>query len=602
MTLPLLEQSRAYADRVEAAVRELAPGSGLLASLPGRCAAFRASVEALAANRGLNRITVAFVGPRNAGKTTLLAGLLEDPAIRGRLPCGVTREASTRRLLWVGPERPTPLDPTCEDWLECPATVLPDLGAPCQFLDVPGFNDRTEAVRRLARLALDSAWIKVLVVEERALEAFDVQQYLEPADGAVILPVINQARSAGLEETAAFFATLVRHVPHARVRPVIVVPDFEQRGQDRDPVLSAARTALVEALREVLRGEDAPAGWVAMLAQPQIEARWRRFQSEVQAIARESLPATAAAVAEYEAAEAALPETVLDGLLGPDRPLEAMLRHRMRAILLDNTPAILFPWRLVLGTAHLIWGALDRLPLLLMGSLPGWISAGRAAVRNAQSAADLDDLMRRGLRQQLEQRVEAALAPRARQLYESLRADLRQFDDPTGDSSRPAATDRSRSVTVEVEGIATLQERSSTGFLRVLEAHAPARYQAVLAGWLGCGLFWGVFGWPVYALYLEYGRAVGHLLEDAPAALARFPANTFAVLGTALLLALLPMGLLLLLLGSWWTRRGRVRRCRTALQRLHAELLGDLTRQGILRLRADDPALTACRQLLGRRA
>ncbi|MCP5528494.1 MAG: GTPase domain-containing protein [Verrucomicrobiales bacterium] len=586
----LLEQCRAFADRVEQAVVTLGPAAGPLAALTSRSSRFRMSCEAVARNRGLSRVTIAFLGPRNAGKTTLLSQLIRDPSIRERLPQGVARTASTRRLIWVGPEAPDGLRPDAEEWIDCPAERLPELGVPCQLVDVPGFNDRAEHIRQTAREALDSALIKVLVVEERGLESFDVLAHLEPADGTMLLPVVNQARAAETGEASAFASALAERLPEARILPPLVIPDFEQRDQDRDEVLAGAREALRRRLSEALAQHAGSEVWLEALAQPQLHARLRRFQDEVRQVAQQALPASAEAVTELDAAEAALPEVVLTGLLGPERALTALLRQRLRSILLDSTPALFFPWRLALGIAHLIWGALDRLPLMLLGSVPSWITAGRTALRNARQSASLDELVQQGMRRQLEERTRDQLAPRVRALHESLEADLLRGTGPHRDRSRPPE--------VQVDGVAALQERSAAAFAEVLEAHASARFTAGLGALTGTAVFWGVFGWPLYALYLEYARAAGGAWEGAGDAFQRFPAGTFTVLGTAALLALLPMGLLLLAFVSWLTRRARLRRCARDLREAHAALFRELTAHRTLAFRVTDEKLAACRFLL----
>src|SRR5690606_1592053 len=60
----LLEHCIAHADRLERAALDLAVREGPLATIPARCAAFRRACRQIASNRGLDRLTVAVLGPR----------------------------------------------------------------------------------------------------------------------------------------------------------------------------------------------------------------------------------------------------------------------------------------------------------------------------------------------------------------------------------------------------------------------------------------------------------------------------------------------------------------------------------------------------------
>lgn len=579
-----LQHCLAYADRVEQAVLALRVTSGPLAALPARCTAFRSAAEAIATNRGLDRLTLAFVGPRNAGKTTLASLLIRDPAIRGQLPVGLRPDESTRRILWIGPEPPQGLNEALETWVPCVPEALEDLGWPSQIVDVPGFNDRVAEVRTAADRALEAASIKVVVIDERDLEAFEVRDYLHDADGATLLPVVNRVTGITPADVAAFAAELRRTLRHARVLEPVVIPDHRQRGRSEAADLDAARSALVQALRAA---GVSPAG-IPALAQPQMTARWDRFRSEVLAAARAALPATAEAVQALDATEQRLPREVLQDVLGTDRALRAVLRQRLRAVWVDNTPALFFPWRLTLGLAHLVWGALDRIPLVLAGSVPSLISVAWTAARNLRRGEAFREATHHGLHQRVVDQSQERLSPLVRALRASLSADLGRAP---GD--RPP-----RDGQAQVEGIAALQERSALALEATVERHAPGRGPAVAAALIGCGLFWAVAGWPFYALYLDYFRAAEGTWGQVREALNLFPAPSLSLLLTAVLLGLLPMALWLLVTSTCLIRRGRIESCARTLRLDHEALVRTLLAEGLLRVRLEDRELAACRLLL----
>lgn len=590
MSHVLLHHCLGFADRVEQAVLDLGAMRGPLATLPARCAAFREACESIASNRGLQRLTIAFIGPRNAGKTTLLAQLVADPAVRSQLPRGVEHAGSTRKLLWLGPESPADLDPAGEQWVPCPATALPDLGVPCQLVDVPGFDDRDPDVRAAANRALDSALVKVLVVEQRQLEAFAVQQYLSSGDGSLVLPVVNQAMEAAAGELTAFATALKEAVPAARVLAPLVVPDFERHEENETTVLQRAGEGLTCALRDALSEQGAGGAWAAALAQPQLQARLARFEDEVRRTAQQALPATSEALADLEAALLSLPEKALGGLLGDPAALEFAIRARLRARLLQHTPLVFFPWRLSLGVANLIWGALDRLPMMLIGSLPGWASAGMEAVRNLRQSRSLKSAEEDGLRAEVEAKAGSLIRPKLRALDDSLRADLRQ----PRDAGPAIAAGRD----LEIEGIALLHTRSQEVFRTEMERAAPGRFAALFTGLVGVALFWSLFIWPLVAVYQDYLRASLEVWQQTADATGRFPANLGALLLSSAALAWAPMAAWLLASVGWLSRRRRARRCVDGIQAGHESAVHELLSSGLLTLESTHRRQMASRVLL----
>lgn len=579
-----LQRCHAFATRVEEALADLDIQQGPLAQLPGQCAAFRRAVDALANRRGLGRLTVGIVGPRNAGKTTVAGLLIQDSAIRDALPRGLSRAGSTRRILWIGPEKPLALEESMEAWIACPSEALADVGLPCQIVDVPGFNDLDAATRLVAKKALEDALVKILVVDERDLEAVAIRSYLQEADGATIVPVINRAGGVDPADIGAFVADLRSKLASGRVLDPILIPDFNQRDHARAEVEEQARAALVGVLRNIA-GQDLD---LSAFSEPQLLARLRRFRAEVRATAREAFPSVAAAVDDLNLAEREVPREVLADVLGPERALEVVLRQRFRARWLENTPVVFFPWRLVLGVSQLIWGALDRLPLILMGSVPSLVTVAWTAVRNVRRQVAFREATRQGLRSHVAARAAERLSPRVRTLRESLAVDL---------GRRPAESSPIVEET-RVEGIGLLQERSTTALETAIEHHAPGRASAVLVGGVGFVLFWIVAGWPLWAVYHDYFAAVTGTWAQARASLSQFPAPAFSQVLTTVLLALLPMGAWLLLAAAWMTRKSRIARCASEVRAAHAEILRELLASGQLRVRLQQRALAACRFLL----
>src|SRR5687767_355312 len=265
MAPAVLQQCRRAADQVESAIAQLGSAWRGYHPLMNLCAEFRDACEQLAHNRGLAEITIAFVGPKKAGKTTLLGLLIASEEKRARLKAGRSAEESTARPTWIGPNPPAGLDSARELMIPCHESELVDLGYRYSLIDVPGSNERHAARSDAARRALDSAVIKVLVVDRREIESREPTEYLGNADGSTIIPVVNLERADDSRPDLDAFALRLRgELPRSTILPLLVVPDYEVENA-REEVLAQTRHALIQRLGTAVAGRSASA-----LAEPQL--------------------------------------------------------------------------------------------------------------------------------------------------------------------------------------------------------------------------------------------------------------------------------------------------------------------------------------------
>jgi len=545
-TPPVLALFLETADAVEQAATRLGAKSGALASLPAKCEAFRNQCRLIAANRGVDRVSVSFVGPRDAGKTTLLKAVLRNDALTASMPAGDNRAGRTCKLTWVGPERPENLAPEAEQWVR--AEPFKELGTPVEFVDVPGFDDIRSDLREVAIYALSSSVVKVLVVDRKSIEAVRISNYMLDGDGSLVLPVVNLADAPDPEDIAAFKKNLQDSLKAATILDPVLVPDFEHKNAPtKDAVLGKARDEILAALSGALREKSRAADGLLQLAHPRLHAAHGKFRSEVARIAKDALPASAEALARLEEAERTLPGEILESFFADHRSLVTWVRARFRAILLDNTPVIFFPWRLILGGVVLVWGALDRALLVFLGSLPSAISTGRQAIRNVKDAWEFRKLEREGLRKTIQEEAAIQIRPRLDDLYASLDADL---------SGAEAGLRIPENPEVLVNGVESAQAVSTGIFRDVVEDAAPGPRFSLYSALLGTAVFWGIFIWPLVAIYRRFFDAVVLLLAGREAdAMRIFPEGIGSMLATTAFLALLPMVLCLLACGAWIMRR-----------------------------------------------
>ena len=528
------------------------------------------------------RPLIAFVGPKNAGKTTLLSRLITSSQGRGHLKEGVAAKDATDRLQWFGPESP-PAGLHVGLYHRVADDDLLDLGVPYQLADVPGANEARGRRSDAAREALRLAHIKVLVVEARLREDAALMQYVGEADGACVLPVLNQCRPGDdSSDYPKFVERLAAHLPESDILPLITVPDLLALPEDGEKAaLAEVESALKDALGTALRQSS-----TADLLQPQLAAGTSRFHEAVTAFLTDKLPATAAAAQDLCEAESKLGPQALQELLGAggaDRGVVAGIRQQLRGVCLDRTPFLCFPWRPVIGMLHLLAGALDKVPMLLVGSLPSLLSTTLAAAKNVVEKREFTRTTESGLRSHAEKLVRDALRPKADHLQAAITSDLGH--------APPHAEERDLEITLS--GMDELQDQSTSIFRDVMERHALSRVGALCWGVVGTLVFWSVFVWPTVALYSSYFAASKDVWEGLPD-FARFPAHGLPVLFTALFLALIPMGLLAYLALATAGSRKRARQALADLQIEHENLVESLAKSGVLRINTRHPSLQAC--------
>ena len=162
-------------------------------ALRQRCAEFRYAARDLAEQKGLNQFAIAFIGPKNAGKTTLLSLLLRSKTIKEQLASGEGIRGTTEKIQWISSEPISDLDRRVEESVHIVPSDVAKLGCDYTLIDVPGANEAHPLRAAAAARALRTAHLKVLVAEARTIEDASLLDYLQDADGATILPVINLA-------------------------------------------------------------------------------------------------------------------------------------------------------------------------------------------------------------------------------------------------------------------------------------------------------------------------------------------------------------------------------------------------------------------------
>lgn len=592
---PLLKRCYSAARQIEAAADRLGPAWKGYEPTLRACRDFRAACTELAQNRGFTEVTIAFVGRKKSGKSTVASLLVADKDRIRRLKIGQGSADATAKPTWIAAHRPKSFDESTEGFIPCHQNELVSLGFPYALLDVPGANERDAGRQLLADRALDSAIIKVVVIRRHEIESCDVKDYLEGAAGAPIIPVINFIRhdESGSDCDAwerDLRARCPSVLPRVEIRDWRLADGEEPRDQEsqqarEEQIQGVARQTLVARLAEAVNGAD-PTDLVG----PQLARKLKVFDREVTRIASTYLPATSAALEQLADELSRIPAQAVDALLGSERLLMANVRIRCRAILLERTPIFLFPWRLSMVIANLVYGATDRLPLALLGSVPSILTTAGAVAKNIKGSLEFAREARSGLQTRVATMIKEAAEPQLRAVDHALRKDL---------GSTEEALRVAPSSTATLRGIDALQSKSTALLQDLTEKFAPGALSATVLGFVGFTLFWVVFGWPVLGIYQDFLVAAGEVLAGKKSAWALFPAGTGSMLFTSAVLAGLPMGLFLLGVLAYFTRSKTARECSQELRTAHAEKLNRLIGAGTIDVEITEPRIDACRVLLG---
>ncbi|MFV0337282.1 MAG: hypothetical protein ACK5LK_03445 [Chthoniobacterales bacterium] len=596
------------ADRIEAAVERLGPNWPGYAPTLQASTNFRHTVHRITSQRGFDGITLAFIGPKKTGKSTLASLFINSKEKRQRLQIGETSSASTTCPTWIGSRPPEHFDSEKELFIPCSPDELLALAAPGSntpidyaILDFPGSNERDPERQLAARTALDDAKVKILVVDRASIESAEISNYLALIGSTPVIPIVNRIRK---EEDRSDLDQWEKHLrdQFPKLLPRIDIADWElvtSESNDptknpRDQILSAVLQTLLDRLFSLPDLFSPQTFTEAVLTE-----KLRHFKKEVAALAVTHLPRTHLAIEDLTQRTSTLPRESIAALLGDDQMIAAQIRSRFRALLLIRTPLILFPWRLAMSIANLIHGATDRLPLALMGSIPSLISTAHTAMKNYQDAKVFAGEVSHGLQTRVQSVCRDLMGAQLRAINHALRRDLHENTETQSlDKKFPQAE---LDCKIRLRGLEILQSRSTAFFQEITQKFAPNGLFAWTYGCVGFLLFWGIFAWPIYGLYRDFANAALGVSLHNQLTLSTFPSGAFSVLLTTALLALVPMGFFLLLTLALATRKSKVNACIHELRSTHEEELDRLTISHQLEVEFSEPLVDACRQLLSKK-
>jgi hypothetical protein len=542
---------------------------------------------------------LAVVGATGQGKSWLIRQLIRRSPVAASIRSGNNADQATEELVWIGPQSPSDLDARFERYVRVPSSEMEPLGAGYMLVDAPGATDNRRGIADVARRALSLASAIVLVVRRDQIRGQTPGVLAVASEGTIVIPLINAIGPDDKDlhtDVDAFLANLRAAAPGSVVARPIEVEDFELSDETEEQVGSRAASELMQRLRvELENNPDSDRRKSKRLA-----ALDGRFRSALSGLLANELPGLTRAVNRLNEEATKLPGEVAQTLIGPEGPMQAAVRSRLRLELLTSTGAIWFPYRSILGVLNLTHGAWDRVLLSLSGSLPSLVSTIWTSTKSLTSDRNANQEVREGLQRRSAAAVTDRLGPLASQFRDELTL-LQQAEQDQDLPASPTAVRlaNSHSQTQQVAslaGIDALQEHSQKIFEEAIERNAISRGAAFLLAMIGTFIFWALMAGPFVALYTEYFQASYQSLisgsDTGQHALERFPKPEFAMVLTSLVLSLLPTAIFAMIALSIAQSHGRTEDAQTAIRQGHEEAISQLQQDRVLRLRWDDPLLT----------
>jgi hypothetical protein len=550
--------------------------------------------QRIATNRGLSLPAIAFVGERNSGKSRLCELLICHPDARLRLKPSVEESTKTRRLLWIGPQRPPGLITIHEDYWPLESKQMADLGRHYELLDTPGLGDCEASLRALAEKALSCAPFKVLVIDSNRIGAEGYQEHLFLGDGSVVLPVVHLSS----ERTRKFLAArdeiqsaingqimaMRSHLPASTVLDPVLLPDLDSMG-DPEAARIVVRDLLIEALRKMLIVNDHRAANRVN----ELDASWLRFRRNAAELLHSFLGEDVRhAHAKLESTEMGLPIKVTEHLLSDSHQIHALLRMELRMALMEQIPVWAFPFRSLVSVLCFTTGAWDRLILAGVGSPISMVLTGFTALKNVKAESGAGQVFQTGFKARIHQVVSESIAVPLR--------DFRAFIE------RAAGGDPSKAdgkADFHVSGIADLEAAwHDTVSESTRCEHERSRRSMKWTAHAATAIFAFLSLGPLIHVYGEYVPAVfgswqGEWSGDH---LRSYPAMGGAFWMTVVILSVVPVFILALLLVASRLAATRVKRCRELLSKA---MLSQVKAGKIgLRIDMEEPKMLAARDLL----
>ena len=580
------------ADRADKAVQQLfGQDAPLTRSVRDITDALREDVKRISTGQTTGPTTLALVGRVGEGKSWLTRTFINanesTEEVNQLIQSGQNATDRSMNLTWLGSQHTFGKLSDRERFIKLSPQNLLDLGAAYLIADTPGYSDHDPSLETLSNKALMSSNIKLLATSISHIRDASLAQFVGSMDGSLILPIVR-FRPTGDSLSPADdikndcimeMEKWSEHAPSATILPAIFVPDAgitgdEAARQITRTQLSATLSPLIEKPETLLAHRES-----------QLQQRMERTRVELAQALSGFRQRIGTPVERLDQLSATLPEIVQKEVIGDSAQLNIGIRSRFRADTIERTPAMLFPYRSLIGILGLTQGAWDRLIFTTLGSVPSLVMTAFHSVKSWTKTQDFE----KTLRDQSRQRIRSLI-------NDAYRDDIRNFshalDAVTNDTDLIALNESSEII--DIQGLTGIEIESQEIIAEVIDRRRVSGFTLWVGGLLAFLLFWAMLLGPAIALYTQYFDTLSSFTKNW----SNYPQPPATLWLTSFMLSLIPAGIISMIVMHYSCRRGRIKKASTEIQQRISTATHERISTNKVRLVINNPKLNAAKTLL----
>ncbi len=581
------------ADRADRAVRQLfGHDAPLTHSVSEITENLRSDVQRIRSGQSAGPVTLALVGRVGEGKSWLARTFLaEDDAANQVIQSGQNAAERSMELTWIGTQQPFSELTAGERFIRTSPQQMLDLGAAYILADSPGYSDHNPSLEALSSVALASSNIKLLATSVSHIRDASLASFIGSMDGSLILPVVRfrpedeklTPSDAVRNDCLTEMQNWTTHAPSASILPAIFIPDAGIAGE------AEAREITRQQISAALTPLIADPATLAKHRESQLQQRIQLTRSHLAQTLTDFRQRIGTPVEKLDQLSATLPEIVQKEVIGDTAQLHIGIRSRFRADAIERTPALLFPYRSLIGVLGLTHGAWDRLIFTTLGSVPSLVMTAFHSVKSWSKTKDFEQTLRDQSRERLNSLINDAY-----------REDIKNFS-----HALTAVTDHNEETTlneqanvIEIQGLTGLEIETQEIIGKAIKKRRISGLTLWLGGILAFIVFWTMLLGPAIALYTDYFSSLSETARSFSEGWKHYPTPPASLWLTSFMLSMIPAGIISMIIMYLTCRRGRVTKTSDQIESEIASTIQKRIDSDKLRLVINNPKLDAAKTLL----
>ena len=585
------------ADSADRAVRQLfghdAPLSHSVSEITNN---LRSDLQRIRSGQSAGPVTLALVGRVGEGKSWLTRTFLaeNDPANQ-IIQSGQNAAERSMQLTWIGSQQPYTNLTSGEQFIKTSPQYMLDLGSTYILADSPGYSDHNPSLEALSSIALASSNIKLLASSVSHIRDASLAAFIGSMDGSIILPII---RFRPADETLTPSDTVRNdclteiqnwnsHAPSANILPPIFIPDAGIAGE------AEARTLTRQLISSSLTPLIADPATLAKHRESQLQQRIQLTRSQLANTLTDFRKRIGTPVEKLDHLSASLPKIIQKEVIGDTAQLHIGIRSRFRADAIERTPALLFPYRSLIGVLGLTHGAWDRLIFTTLGSVPSLIMTAFHSVKSWSKTKNFEQTLRDQSRQRLNSLINDAYREDIKNFSHALTALVITDSHPSEENNL-----NDKSNTIELQGLTGLEIEAQEIISEVIKKRRISSLILWLGGILAFLIFWIMLLGPAIALYTEYFSSLSATAKSFSEGWQDYPTPPASLWFTSFMLSMIPAGVISMIVMYLTCRKGRVTKASNQIEATIANTITNRIESDKLRLVINNSKIDAAKTLL----